>query len=103
MRYTIRSDNKISYNLCEMDEVQSILQNLFLIITTRKGTIPMYREFGIAMNFIDKPIPVAQAIATTEVREAVDEFESRASFIGLSFEIKENVPGGMVMILEVEI
>lgn len=103
MRYTVRSDDKVSLELCQNDKVKSVLQNLHLLITTRKGTVPMYRGFGLSQKFLDKPIPVAQVLMTAETREAIDEYEPRAGFVGLSFEYDENIPGKIITVLEVEI
>lgn len=103
MSYTIRADEKMSYSLCENDTVKSVLQNCHLFLTTRKGSIPMYREFGLDMDFIDRPIPVAQTMMIPRVREGLAEFEPRAEFVSLTFEQKLDAPGGMIPILEVEI
>lgn len=103
MSYTVRADDKISYSLCESDTVTSVLQNCHLILTTRKGSIPMYRDFGLDMDFIDRPIPVAQVMMRAKVKEALEGFEPRATFVDLTFEQDIDVPGGMIPILEVEI
>lgn len=103
MSYTIRTDENISYTLCENDTVKAVLQNCYLILTTRKGTIPMYREFGLDMSFVDRPLPVAQVMMISSVKTALEEFEPRATFVGLSFEQNSKAPGGIIPILEVEI
>lgn len=103
MRYLIRSDDTVSLTLFENDKVKSVLQNLLLLLTTRKGSVPMFRDFGLSQNFVDKPISVAQTLMVTEVREAMEKYETRAEFVGLSFEYNESVPGRVVAILEVEI
>lgn len=103
MRYTIRNDDTTAFTLCEDNRIASILQNLYLLITVREGTVPMYRRFGLSQNYIDKPIPIAQTMMISEVREKISEFEPRATYVGLSFEYSEGQPGKMVTILEVEI
>ena len=103
MSYTVRADDKVSYALCESDTVKSVLQNCHLILTTRKGSIPMYREFGLDNDFVDRPIPVAQTMMISKVKEALETFEPRAEFVNLTFEQNIDVPGGMIPILEVEI
>lgn len=103
MSYTIRSDEKMSYSLCESDTVKSVLQNCHLILTTRKGSIPMFREFGLDMDFVDRPMPVAQVMILPQVKEALEKFEPRAKFVNLTFEQSANDPGRMIPILEVEI
>lgn len=103
MQYTVRSDDSVNLTLCESDEIKSILQNLHLIITTPKGSIPMYRAFGLDMAFLDKPIPVMRTMMVSKVREAVEEFEPRAEFVSLDFEEDKTNPGRVITILEVKI
>ena len=101
MSYTIRSGSKPILSLAENDLTQSILQNLFLLLETRKGTIPMYRNFGLSQSFLDKPLAVATALATAEIREAVETYEPRATLLDVQVEAKPN--GNVSIILEVEI
>ena len=37
------------------DTVKSVLQAIKIILTTPKGTVPMYRDFGVNMDFLDLP------------------------------------------------
>lgn len=101
MDIVIDQDEDYSANLQEKDEVSSIIQNIALLLNTKKGTIPMYREFGLPMEFIDKPINVAETIATLEISEALEKFESRAAFKDLRF--KPSKDGRMSIQLEVTI
>jgi len=103
MRYTFRSDRPPTYDLLENDIIRSVAQNISLILSTRRGTVPMYREFGLPMKFIDKPIPIYEALFTEEVTEALERFEPRAKLISVSFEHNQAVNGKSTAILEVEI
>ncbi len=103
MRYTFRSDAPPDYTICENETVRSVAQNILLIISTKRGTVPMYREFGLPMNFIDKPIPIYEAIFTEEVSAALEQFEPRARLISTSFDHSQAIGGKSVAILEVEI
>ena len=55
------------------------------------------------MNFIDKPIPIYEAIFTEEVSAALEQFEPRARLISTSFDHSQAIGGKSVAILEVEI
>ncbi len=101
MTFTVRTDTAPDYTLCEDDTTKSILQNISLILGTRKGTVPMYREFGLSMEFVDKPMDVAQTMMYAEIEEAFEEFEPRATLTDISFEA--NYKGELVAVLEVEI
>ncbi len=101
MIFTIRSDTPPNYTLCENDTAKSILQNITLIIGTKRGTVPMYREFGIPMAFLDRPAIVAATVLAAEVEEALERFEPRCTPKNIRCEANEL--GEMVIILEVEI
>ena len=57
--HIVRTDKPFEPLMIENDLVTSVLQNLMCLVSTRKGTIPMYRDFGLPMEWIDKPIDAA--------------------------------------------
>ncbi len=103
MSYLVSAADLENIRLNEADEVNAVLQNIALILATPKGSVPFYRDFGISSEFLDRPVPVAKVMLISEVREAVEEWEPRASVVNVNF--KENVlePGRLVPIVEVEI
>lgn len=103
MVYTLRSDEKPDITLCENNTVKSVLQNISILLATRKGTVPMYREFGLPMDYIDKPIDVAESLMASEIAEAIENYEPRAKLVGLKIENSANNPGKIAVILEVDI
>ncbi len=106
MRYIVKGGHAAAtYALNQTDTVASVLQNLALLYATKQGTVPQYREFGLPMAFIDKPLPVAETIAAAEIAEATERFEPRARIVGISFENSENdrASGRMIPVVEVEI
>lgn len=86
MIHTISTNSPPQLTLCENDTLKSILQNVYLILATRINTVPMYREFGLPMAFIDKPVLAAETISAAEIRDALAEFEPRAKFVDVSYE-----------------
>jgi phage baseplate assembly protein W len=87
----------------ESDTVKSALQNIAVILATPKGSVPLFREFGLDMSFVDKPLPVARTLLVSSATEAVQIFEPRAEVRGVTFEIDEAIPGRLVPTVEVEI
>ena len=102
MRYKVQVGGTAVYKLNQTDRVASVLQNLTLLYATKQGTVPLYRDFGLPMKFIDKPLPVAQTIAAAEITEATERFESRATVSGITFET-DRVSGRLIPIVEVDI
>ena len=103
MIHIVRSDTPLSAVMIENDLVKSVLQNILLIVSTRKGTVPMYREFGIPMEWIDKPIDVAQALMVSEITEAIEEFEPRCKLVDIEFDLNAVSSAKLTAIMEVEI
>ena len=101
MSYFVSSDDSHSFSLCENSEVASILQNIALLIGTRRGTVPMYREYGMPMEFLDKPLNAAQTLAAREVIEAVEQFEPRAKVKNVAVATRET--GKLTIEVEVDI
>lgn len=101
MDITINSSGDYSADLQENDRIKSITQNIALLLNTRQGTIPMYREFGLPMEFIDKPADAAETIAVSEISEALEKFEPRAVLKDLS--LKSSGEGKTVIVLEVTV
>lgn len=49
-------------------------RQLALLLSTREGTMPLDREFGINMDFTDKPPEVVKSLYTAEVVKKVPMF-----------------------------
>jgi hypothetical protein len=102
MIYTINNKEPVTYTLVEGDETASILQNIALLIQTWKGTVPMYREFGLPMEWVNKQVPIAEVIAAQEVEDAIEAFEPRVRLIDVR--VKGELDTGKLYIeVEVEI
>lgn len=101
MTYKINTADDMTLEFEQNDEVKSVLQNVALLLSTKQGTVPMYREFGLPMEFIDKPLEVAETLAFAEITEALERFEPRAVLEDISFEKTES--GKMSLIVEVSI
>ena len=52
MTYTVKAGTA-AVALNETDTVKSVLQNIAIILRTRRGSCPLYREFGLPMEFLD--------------------------------------------------
>lgn len=55
-----------------------VVQNVRMIITTVRGTVPLFRDFGIDSTIIDAPTLMAQAKISTEIIRQVRKYEPRA-------------------------
>lgn len=103
MSYKVSEETLSAIRLNETGTVSSILQNVAIILSTRQGSCPLYRDFGLPQTFVDKPIPVAKAMLYAEIKEAVETYEPRAEVVSVSFQEDESVPGRLRPIVEVQI
>ena len=103
MSYQVNAADLHNIRLNESETVNSVLQNIALILATPKGSVPFYRDFGISNDFLDKPMPVAKVMMIGEVREAIEVWEPRAEMAGISFEEDPLEPGKLIPTVEVEI
>jgi len=55
-----------------------VMQNVRILLTTRRGTVPMDRDFGISQEFLDSPVNVTRAKAEQEIFLQMKKYEPRA-------------------------
>ncbi len=101
MTYKVNSAESYTLSLQQNSEVFSVLQNIALLLNTKRGSAPMYRDFGLPMEFVDKPIDVAETMAFVEISDALEEFEPRATLEDVWFE--KSADGKMTITVEVSI
>lgn len=83
-KYAVSFDTTIDFK--PETEVAEILQNVRTILTTRIGTVPLHRDFGVSWEHLDKPYPVAKAMMMVLVIEVVEAFEPRAKVVSVEFD-----------------
>lgn len=101
--YKITADTAEALELGAAEEVKSVMQAIKIILTTPKGTVPLYRDFGVDMSFLDLPGPGAEQMARAEIREAIEQWEPRATVKSITFSRSEAAAGRLIPTVEVEI
>ncbi len=102
MAYVVKAFSLKKINLAPKSKVEEVLQNVAMIISTPKFSVPLNRKFGLAQRFIDKPIQAAQPVMISEVLEAIEEYEPRAEIENVDY-VLGNRPGVLIPIVEVNI
>ena len=72
-------------NLMPKTELEEIAQNVRMIISTVRGSVPMDRNFGVDARLIDEPISAAQAKLTAGIATAIREQEPRARLMRVKY------------------
>lgn len=103
MSHVVRAVDVEKLVLNEPDEVTSILQNVAVLLSTFKGSVPLQRDFGISPEILSKPINVARALLLSDVVAALKAYEPRVKVISVNFEVSKEEPGKLIPIVEVEI
>jgi phage baseplate assembly protein W len=57
--------------------IPAVMQNVRTILTTRRGTVPLDRDFGISFEFLDSPVNTTQAKAEQEIFLQLKKYEPR--------------------------
>ena len=81
-------DIKIRFDYHSSD-TEDILRCLKTLYSTRKGTQPLDRNFGLDWGFIDKPLPVAKQEYAFEVIKKTREYEKRVRVKEVNYEFNE--------------
>ncbi len=65
--------------------LEEVVQNVRMIITTPKGSVPLDRDFGLDFDVIDRPMPVARALMEVDIVDQVGRYEPRARVLQVSW------------------
>lgn len=102
MAYIVKAYALEKVNLAPETTTEEVLQNVAVILSTPKFSVPLDRGLGLAQRFLDKPIQVAQSILISEVLDAIEAYEPRAEVENVTFELGDR-PGALIPVVEVNI
>lgn len=100
--YVVKAYMGGKINLAPETREEEILQNIAVIISTPKFSVPLDRGIGFAQRFVDKPIQAAQSILISEILDAVERDEPRVKIQKVTFEMG-GTPGTLIPVVEVDI
>lgn len=83
------SPNKL--NLSPENEIEEIIQNINTLLSTPKGSVPLYRDFGLDLSLVDEPLLVAKARISSEIFQLISKYEPRAQVVEVDFNMGESV------------
>ena len=90
MVYEINGGIAPPINFAPATIAEEVLQNVRMIISTVKYSVPMDREFGIDGTVVDRPINIAKAHLSNEIFNAVRRYEPRAVIESINFDGDES-------------
>ena len=80
---------------------EEVIQNIKTLISTMIYTVPLDRNFGIIVNALDEPMPVAMAKLSSDIIDAISRYEPRAKVTQISFD--GDIDGKLIPRLRIEI
>ncbi len=93
MTFEITPNTNIEIGLDGIDE---ILQNVAIILSTPKGSVPFNRDFGTSWMFVDAPTPKALAEIRAEIFSAIEKYEPRVQVLEISFNADAENPSKLI-------
>ena len=84
MNYVVTLDPGVDF--APSDEVREVLQNVRTILTTRRGTVPLDRDFGLTWDQVDSPTSVVMMRLRSEIIDAIEAYEPRATVVSVDFD-----------------
>lgn len=81
---TISSLTKI--NLKPQTVTEEVIQNVQTILGTVKGSVPLNRDFGVDIEAVDLPLPMAMMQVKINIIEAIQKYEPRAVIRAIDFD-----------------
>lgn len=79
------------------------VQELYILICTIKGECPLYRDFGLAGDYLHMPVNAAETAMTLAITEALRRYMPDVELISIRFERNsvEAIQGILNPVLEV--
>jgi hypothetical protein len=85
----------IDFNAEGFDE---IAQNVRMILSTRKGSLPLDRDFGIDWSIIDAPVPHALARLKLDIVKQIEKYEPRVRVEKINVFLDEKLVDGQALV-----
>lgn len=83
--FTIFTAQLDGVNFSPRNIYEEVIQNVKTILTTPKYSVPLDRNFGIDISFIDKPQNKVKAIIQSEIIQALRKYEKRCKILSVKY------------------
>lgn len=103
MSYLVEAADAETLDLRPATTAEEVLRNVAIILATARGSVPLYRDFGVSQDYLDKPLPTAEAMLISSVKEAVEDYEPRASILDIRFNGNAAEPAKLMPVVEIEV
>ena len=80
-----------------------IVQSIYCVLFTQRGSVPCYREYGLSPDWIHRPTNAAQSAYAVSLVQALRTYEPRVKVDQVRFEVDILHPDHLYPVLEVTI
>ncbi|MCD8204520.1 MAG: GPW/gp25 family protein [Coprobacillus sp.] len=81
----------------EAGTIAEIKRNVETLINTPAGTCPGDRNYGVSIDYVGQPGPIAQNQTAIEIVEKVEEYEPRVVVVNIDFSHGDD--GNVILII----
>ncbi len=78
-------------------------QEIRMTLATRKGAVPLDRNFGLSWDFVDMPLPEAMQRMVAEIGRQLEKYVPRIRVRDIAFSSDAPVEGALQPVVTVEI
>ncbi|MHB0864766.1 GPW/gp25 family protein [Paenibacillus sp. SEL3] len=93
-QYNLTLSGTRSIDFAPATKEEELRQNLFVLLTTWRGSVVLNRQFGFDPGALDEPTEVSKALITSQIYELVGEYEPRILIQEVQFVNPQDDPAG---------
>ncbi len=82
---------------------EEIIQSIYCLLFTQRGSVPCYREYGLAPDWVHRPVNAAESAFAVALVQALRTYEPRVRVDQVRFEADTLHPDHLYPVLEVTI
>ena len=85
------------------DRTEAVLQSVAVVLGTRRGSVPLYRGFGLSWDLVDRPVQTARAQLFAQIRAALKIYVPEVELVRVDVRTDPDDPGRLIPVVEVEV
>lgn len=99
----IRASDKHPLSLAPETETDAKVQELWILLCTVLGEVPLYRDFGISNDYLHMPVDMVETAMTMAITDAFEKFAPDVEIENIYFEtsLDKTMQGILSPVLEV--
>ena len=83
--------------------LEGLAQEIRMLLATRKGSVPLDRDFGLSWDYVDMPMSEAMPYMVAEIGRQLERYVPRIRVRDISFSSDDAVDGRLIPRVTVEI